>query len=68
MKTETTPEGELSPPDFSRLKISSGVIHYGLYRQDGTMQAMEASDTLDNRHYISWIQQFDRYTDHGANQ
>lgn len=51
--------------DFSKLKISNGVIHYKLYRQDGSMQEMDCADNMDNRLCISWIQKFDRYTKHG---
>jgi hypothetical protein len=51
--------------DFSRLNISDGVIHYRLYRQDGTFQPMTCRDTQSNRLFVSWVQKFDRYTEAG---
>ena len=49
--------------DFSKLRIESGVIHYRLYRQDGTFQPMTCRDTQSNRLFVSWVQKFDRYTE-----
>lgn len=48
--------------DFSKLRISDGRIHFGLYRQDGSMQEMAVADTHQNRLYVSWFQIHDRYT------
>jgi hypothetical protein len=48
--------------DFSKLRIEDGVIHYRLYRQDGSMQHMTCADTQSNRLFVSWVQKFDRYT------
>ena len=48
--------------DFSKLRLAEGRIHYRLYRQDGEMQDMDCADTQSNRLFISWVQQFDRYT------
>jgi hypothetical protein len=44
----------------ARLDIRDGVIHYGLYQQDGTMQAMTCRDTTSNRMFVSWVKQHDR--------
>lgn len=49
------------PSDFSKLDIRDGMIHYKLYQQDGTFQAMTAEDNMSNRRYVSWIQIHDRY-------
>lgn len=54
----------MEAPEFPKLDIRNGVIHYKLYRQDGTLQLMETKDTLDNKFIVDWIQQFDRYTTH----
>lgn len=43
------------------MRVASGVIHYRLYRQDGTMQPMSCSDTDDNRRYVLWMSKFDKY-------
>jgi hypothetical protein len=49
----------------ARLDIRGGRIHYRLYQQDGSMQAMDCSDTLDNRVLVSWMQAHNRYTPGG---
>ena len=54
--------------DFSKLHILAGRIHYRLYQQDGTMQAMDCVDTLDNRMFVSWVQKFDRHTIRGKDE
>ncbi len=46
--------------DWSKLKIVDGVIHYAIYQQDGSMQPMSCSDTLQNRTYVAWMQIHDR--------
>ncbi len=46
--------------DFSKLVIADGYIHYRLYQQDGSFQAMTAKDTLHNRRFVSWVQIHDR--------
>lgn len=46
--------------DWSKLKIVDGVIHYGVYQQDGTMQPMVSPNTMHNRQVVSWIQMHDR--------
>lgn len=48
--------------DFSKLTIAGGRLHFKLYRQDGTFQAMAVADTDMNRRYVSWMQIHDRYT------
>ena len=47
--------------DFSKLRISDGVIHYFIHGQDGTRVAMMAPDRLDNRLFVSWVQIHDSY-------
>ena len=49
-----------SVSDCSKLRIRDGVIHYGIYQQDGTMQPMTAPDTMHNRQIVSYIQMVDR--------
>jgi len=44
----------------ARLDIRDDVIHYRLYQQDGSMQAMRCADTQSNRLFVSWVQAFDR--------
>lgn len=39
-----------------------GHLCYELYGQDGTRQAMTLPDTRDNRRFIIWVRQHDRYT------
>lgn len=46
----------------ARLDLHDGRIHYRLYQQDGTMQAMDCADTPSNRLCVSWFQAHDRYT------
>lgn len=46
----------------ARLDIRDGVIHYRLYQQDGSMEAMTCRDTASNRLFVSWVQAHDRYT------
>lgn len=48
--------------DFSKLRIADGRIHFSLYQQDGSLQAMSCADTYQNRLYVSWFQMHDRYT------
>lgn len=52
--------------DRARLDIRDGVIHYRLYQQDGSMQAMTCPDTPSNRLFVSWVQGHDRMS--GATQ
>jgi hypothetical protein len=47
--------------DWSKLKIVDGVIHYRIYQQDGTIQAMTCADTVENRNFVSWVQIHDRF-------
>lgn len=51
--------------DFSKLNIANGVIHYRLYGQDGSFVPMTLMDNYSNRLFVSWVQKFDRYTEHG---
>lgn len=51
--------------DWSKLDIRDGVIHYGLYRQDGSWQEMVCPDNYANRCYVSWMQIHDRYNGAG---
>lgn len=46
--------------DLSKLRIRDGVIHYRIYRQDGSMQDMTCPDTHANRFVVDWIQSHDR--------
>jgi hypothetical protein len=46
----------------ARLDVRDGHIHYRLYQQDGSMQAMSCRDTPSNRLFVSWVQAHDRYT------
>ena len=48
--------------DFSKIRIVNGRIHYFLYQQDGTKQAMSAENTLSNRLWVSWAQIHDSPT------
>lgn len=47
--------------DFSKLRIEDGKIKYRLYRQDGSMQDMETTDTVSHRLFVSWVQIHDRW-------
>lgn len=46
--------------DAARLDIRDGAIHYSLYQQDGSMQAMTCPNTFANRLFVSWVQAHDR--------
>ena len=60
------PERERGDPtDDSKISVVNGIIHYFIYRQDGTKQPMTAADRGSNRPYVSWIQIHDRYTGSG---
>jgi hypothetical protein len=48
-----------SARDWSKLRISNGVINFFLYQQDGTKQWMAIRDTVGNRHLVSWMQVHD---------
>lgn len=52
--------GKCDLTDFSKLRISDGLLHYGVYQQDGSMQPMTCADTYQNRLYVSWFQIHDR--------
>lgn len=41
---------------------ASGNLCYELYGQDGSRVAMKCADTRDNRRFIVWVRQHDRYT------
>ncbi len=47
------------------LDIRDGVIHYRLYQQDGRLMPMTCADTPDNRRFVEWVRQFDRYSGSG---
>jgi len=46
----------------ARLDTRGDWLHYRLYQQDGSMQAMDCPDTPSNRQCVSWFQAHDRYT------
>ena len=46
----------------ARLDTRGDRLHYRLYQQDGSMQAMDCPDTPSNRQCVSWFQAHDRYT------
>lgn len=65
--TFPTPESPSAPGvnelvSKAKLELRDGQIHYRLYRQDGSMQAMSCRDTPFNRLFVSWVQAHDRYT------
>lgn len=50
-----------NPFDFSKLRIIGDRIHYRIYQQDGSMQAMDCADTRSNRIFVSLLQIHDRW-------
>lgn len=61
--SDTVDDGEFKKGnvnDWSKLRIVDGVIHYGVYQQDGSLQPMTAPDTMHSRQVVSWIQIHDR--------
>ena len=50
------PHGERNPFDDTKVRRTNGRIHYFLYQQNGSKQAMHCADTPSNRIFISWMQ------------
>jgi transcriptional regulator of NAD metabolism len=53
---------EADQPAERPLDIRDGVIHYGIYGQDGSMIPMKVKDSPDMQRFVRWVRRHDRYT------